>query len=306
MTTHRTIGFTLVATSVATIIGCSGGAEPSGSANGSPTGSEAISGAAATTARVFSLALEEGHHIDFYELANGQPLVGEAARDSQVPVLANVTSANSLSAVFQAIQPAKDVPPELIAADERMAARPPLQNNDSAPPPDAANLHRGPHFYTAAEQTWFKNTYCSAATPAGTAGNIPFTTVVLCQQSDFGLNSGWWKGGQFRSQSWVGSEAPRAGSLGIYYWTGSSSQLVLSLPMPAGQFYYVITPAAYNSNQYPYYLADLIGPGGNTLISQAIDNCGEKNEVCCGGGTTACDPYNTSLCSIGGFLNICG
>jgi hypothetical protein len=307
MTIQRSIGYSFFVGCSVVAIACGSGAEPSSSAPAAETTAPAPSPSSAEpkSTPLFSLAIEDGHKVDFYELANGRPFVGESAREFQVPVLGKAGKATSLADVYRAIKPGSDVPAELLEADKRVAARP-LIHDTSEPPASGASAGSGPKLYTSGEQTWFKDTLCNASAPGGVASNYGTTNVVQCLQGWSWANSGWVKGGVFQSQSWVGSEAGQDASFQLNFWN-NGSQTLLNVFVAPGTYYWTYAPGnGFTGNQFYWYNASLFNAGANTQVSQAVEDCGENNQWSCGadcGSGQGCDESSTTDCEIVGVGN---
>lgn len=299
----RNIGLGLLVGSTLYSIGCGSAADVN---DPSPTVSPA-SGTLKTTGETLltSITIETGHTVDFYELADGTPFVGESGLEYQAPVLSGLPgSARSLAAIHKALRPTSAVPAALVASDERFAASRTAARavvNEVPPPPaDAPTSGAGPKLYNAGQQTWFKNTNCV---------DTDIRSLESCIQQLASANSGWIKGGVWSSQSMVGSEAAQAGTLNVYKWTGSQT-LVLNVLVNPGTYYWTLFPGGSGDNgfngTYTWYMAQLVNAGANTLVSQAVQACGENGERSCGvdcGSGQACDPSTTDGCQEDGTTN---
>lgn len=244
---------------------------------------------------LLSVTIEDGHTVDFHQLENGETLVTETGREFQEPALKKAAGIRTLAGIYKAIQPSTDVPDVLVAADAR-AATVVHAVEVTTPPAETPTGGAGPKFYTAAEQTWFKNTFC--------ANNSDTTSLVMCQQG-FGpsLFSGWVVGGQFSSQSWLGSENVGSASFALYEWVNGSAVRIISASVNPGTYYWTLAPPNYDGS-FNFYNAHLNFANSTTLISQAVQDCGESNQWSCSPSCgPGCDPQRTTACSIVGFGN---
>ncbi len=299
----RNVGLGLLVASTLYSIGCGSGPDAK-----DPSPTETPSGGTLKTTGetlLSSITIETGHTVDFYELADGTPFVGESALEFQAPVLGGLSgAARSLVAIHKALRPTSAVPAALVASDERFAASSAAVHavvTDVAPPPaDSPTTGAGPKLYNAGQQSWFKSTMC---VDSGIRSN------ESCIQQLASANSGWIQGGVWSSQSMVGSEAAQAGTLNVYKWTGSQT-LVLNVLVSPGTYYWTLFPGGSGDNgfnhQFLWYMAQLINAGSGTLVSQAVQACGEVNERSCGvncGGGQGCDTSTAAGCTIDGTTN---
>jgi hypothetical protein len=211
--------------------------------------------------------------------------------------------------VFKALRPETEVPAELLAADERIAARP-LPARDGSPPPQTAPVMApsGPKFYTAAEQLWFKNLFCNPFTPGGGSQFYETTSIVECNQA-YGpsLGTNWVQGEDFHTQHMLGSEAGQAATLQIFWWNGHSAQQELQTYVNPGTWTWTDnTDYGDWSSWGPLFSAWFFNGGSKNQMSQAVEDCGGPNEWSCDyncGEGQGCNPYTTLECSAGGDNN---
>jgi hypothetical protein len=90
----------------------------------------------------------------------------------------------------------------LIAADERIAARPRALRVESEPPPWPTAAGSGPKLYTADQQAWFRNTICNPFTPGGGSQWYGTTSIVACNQSYAQVGTNWQKGATSIRKAW--------------------------------------------------------------------------------------------------------
>lgn len=110
-----------------------------------------------------SVTTQAGHTVDFRELESGSLAVSETCGIDETPVLKSLGAARSLVDIYRLVQPNAEAPQALVDAVGRLNALRAKAPPASLAPPPAAELVRGPvaHPETQAQQTWFKETYCT-------------------------------------------------------------------------------------------------------------------------------------------------
>jgi hypothetical protein len=309
MQTIRNVGFLVLAGSAVYVSGCGSGTKAD-----APVPTVAPQGGTLKETGqklLASVVIEPGHRVDFYELVDGQTVVGETGLAYQARVVDKVAGAKGLAGIHRAIRPTSEVPAALVAADEHYAASVrtvPAAKRDVPPPPaDSPTTGAGPKFYNAGEQSWFKSTQC---VDSGIRSLVWSAVDGGCIQGYSWAHSGWILGGVVSSQSMVGSEAAQAGTLTVYKWVNGSAQQVLNVLVQPGTYYWTLYPGGsgddgYVDGSFQYYQFDLDNAGGNTLVSEALEACGENGERSCATtcGGHPCDGAHTNGCNVDGTQN---
>ncbi len=242
---------------------------------------------------LYTITIEDGHTIGFYELAAGVAVVTETAHMGQAPVLAKAgaSGAQSLAANYRFFRPTDEVPAVIVAADARLAAfTPPLVAG--APPPASApapalapaKAGGGPKLYTASQQTWFSQTFCT---------NSSTLTLFGCYQGVDSVTTGWRVEGEFYATAFNGSEDTGPAAFSLHYWTGGSVGVGSN-----GNWQSQLAPGYYQSVEglhigSPYYIwvSDIETEYSATYLDIAGLGCGESGQDSCVSscGTHGCD-----------------
>jgi hypothetical protein len=201
-----------------------------------------------------------------------------------------------------------DVPVNLTEADARIATTLRVKEPQEPQPTEhiPAGAGPGPNFYTSAQQTWFKENFCTPTGSPPSINNTQTLSLVNCYQGYSWVNSGWVQGAQYASQSWVGSEGTVNATLDVYNWVNGAQQLSVSYSVTPGTYRWLIY--AKTIGAWPWHRSYMSGAGTNTTVSQATDDCGEANEWscwsdCCQG--SECDPTNVPVSECIGANNQC-
>jgi hypothetical protein len=230
-----------------------------------------------------SIEPEPGHVIRFYEIEPGLMVATESGQIEKQPPLLGQREIDSYVEVFESLAPDRVVPPALVAAEARREARRD-QVSDSQPTDDDLVVKGGgPSFYTTAEQTWFRQTFCPYGTPK-------------CIQGWDWIDSGWDYTTDWKTTAFVGSEGSVAAPHIAYWWKcsgGSCWWETLNYGYVSPGWYHWIT----GSGGWFYFKSTLTGAGGGTQVSMAIAD-GPYQCVHCFDGSCQCG-YNVpdNLCA---------
>jgi|HubBroStandDraft_1064217.scaffolds.fasta_scaffold03039_3 hypothetical protein len=271
---------------------------------------------------LYTITIEDGHTIGFYELPAGVALVTETGQIGQAPILAKAkaSGAQSLTEKYRFFRPADEVPAVIVAADERIAAFMPPLPVVGAPPPALApapalapgRVGRGPKFYQA-QKTWFKNTFCvnsSTLTLINTGGcqsgcSGPPVTPGCLQENTID-STGWVNEGEFYTTALNDSESGIDATYSFSYWTGGA--------VGSGVFENwhnsALAPGYYQSAWgshigYPYYIWVAYIEG--EYVDLAALGCGEQYQPSCvpNCGVHGCDQDEEETCGTLGPNECC-
>lgn len=258
-----------------------------------------------------SIAIEEGHSVEFRETAAGEVILIETGKVFQAPVIAKANiHGKTLSQVYRMASPTGEIPAAL-AAKERLrsnVAAPAVQAPPpslAAPPAIVTGSGAGPKLYNASEQTWFANNFCHYPGSPACANSTCTLSPVNCLQGWDWAHSGWIKGGGYNVQTLVGSEGSQTATFNVFGWNGSSQTLDWSHAAPPGTWWFY---DYFVTQSWNWHHADLDGAGGNTQVSEASEDCGEGNEWSCYNdacGGNECDPATSTDQEVVGINGEC-
>lgn len=227
------------------------------------------------SALIASLDLEPGHVIRFYDAEPGLLATESGEIEKQSPLLAHLKM-DSFVEAFKAVAPDQPVPPALLAADARRTGLRAQVSSSPIPADGLLSKGDGPSFYTAAEQTWFRQTFC------------PFGTPKCIQGWDW-IDSGADHTTDWHTTAMVGSEGLVPAPHSAFWWKCSGSSCwwepLLSANVSPG-WYHGMT----GSGGLFYFRSTLTGAGGSTQVSMAITD-GPYRCVHCNDGSCQCG-YN--------------
>ncbi len=197
---------------------------------------------------------------------SGELLVTEQGPLSAPPILGDRRGMTA-SELYRVVEPGGSVPQALVDADARVAAQrtAPHRRLRSTFAGARARQREGETFYTAGQQAWFKSAFC--------ANQSQTATLQGCYQGYSFVRAPWNYGEQYGFAFMNGSEGT-TGTVTGFDWNGSA-QLVYSKALPPGTYVSTSWPV-----QAPaWHQTALDGVGNSTLVSGAITNCGEGNQV---------------------------
>jgi hypothetical protein len=233
---------------------------------------------------VASINFETGHVVRIYEVEPGIMVATESGKiEAQPPRLAQAEIVSYVD-LFETLAPDQAVPMALLDAEARREATRAESGRSETPDEALPTKGAGPSFYTTAEQTWFRSTFCPWGTPK-------------CFQFWDGIDSGWDYTTSWKSTVMVGSEGSVAAPHITYWWKCSFGSCwwepLSSANVSPGSYHWVSSD---NGTKF-YFKATLDGAGGGTQVSMAISN-GPYTCAVCNDGACQCG-YNIpdNLCS---------
>ncbi len=232
---------------------------------------------------LYTIPIEDGHTIEFYELTSGVALVTETAQMGQAPVLAKIraSGAKSFTEVYRLFHPEDEAPPVLVAADARLAAFTPQLPGvgvpvvGASPPastPASARAGAQPTFYTASQQTWFAQNFCV---------NSSTLDLYACAQGFDSVTTHWNLQREIYTTAFNGSEDTGNATYTLAWWTGGAVGVGTF-----GKWQAQLAPgyyqSAYDLNVNGFvWIADLEVTTGGAYLDVAELGCGEPGEDSC-------------------------
>jgi hypothetical protein len=248
-------------------------------------GNQASASSSSDGALVASVDKGNGHVIEFRRDLAGDMVVIETGPAAEAPLLADM-SGKTASDLYRIAEPGAAVPQAIVEADAHAAEKLKEPVAKVATPADAGPAKgEGPVLYTAAQQAWFKSTFC--------VNNSESSTLEGCVQGYSFIHMPWNYGMQYQTQLWNGSEG-QTGTVTLYNWNGSAAVTALTASLPPGYYWHGGWPV-----QSPqWHTGHLDNVGNSTLVSGADENCGEADEWSCLPNCGACDPEQSGACEI--------
>jgi hypothetical protein len=227
-----------------------------------PPSTNAAPGADGATV-LASLALEDGHTVQFLEVAPGETLTSESGiYGVHTPVITAEMRGRSASDLYRALTPPQTpVPAALVAADER-AARLAKRVDDETRGTVESARGAGPEFYDDGEQQWFRDTQCNGA-------------QACAQGWDWATISSNRKLGGASAIGMVGREGHQNGAMDTYRMETRCSGFLCTSQTSWWdlKLHQVVVPGHWvsnsSSNTDNYYRWELTGAGGDTQVSLA-------------------------------------
>ena len=245
------------------VLGC-------GTANGGPTTEKT---GAPSWKVLATVTTADQQTVKFVQLAPGDVLIEQVYPIGMSPLVGGEDKKKPLADVYRLIKPNDPVPKELVDADALVAAARARSVQSPvdvpAPPTEARAVKSGPKFYTAGEQQWFQqhyctefgNVFCDQEGPGGSAIQGPW-------KDDSHINVAGMVGSEY-AQS-CGSTCPVSVVLTEWVCNGScGEQQVYFTTIYAGQNW-EWTRATGTFNWYRGLIGGEFGSGGPFSLAEAV------------------------------------